>query len=65
MTYEEFTADQAKLEDTLRDIGERSWPTLGEARAALAHCGLKLGRKTGSRTWTIVAAGVGAFYDAG
>lgn len=32
---------------------ERSWPTLSEARAALANAGLRLGKKTDSRSWAI------------
>lgn len=33
--------------------GERSWPTLIEAKAALGDAGLKLGKKTDSRSWAI------------
>ncbi|MGH7024178.1 MAG: hypothetical protein ACREEB_11395 [Caulobacteraceae bacterium] len=33
--------------------GERSWPSLAEAKAALADAGLTLGAKTDSRSWRI------------
>jgi hypothetical protein len=33
--------------------GERSFPTLADARAALKSAGLKLGRKTDTRTWSV------------
>jgi hypothetical protein len=32
---------------------ERSWPTLNEAKVALAAAGLELGKKTDSRSWAI------------
>jgi hypothetical protein len=42
---------------TFTDVrGERHWQTLEEAKAALACAGLKLGRKTDSRTWRIEVA---------
>jgi len=37
-------------------LGERSWPSIVDARAALKACGLRLGRKTDSRTWSIESA---------
>lgn len=36
--------------------GERSWPTLQDAKLALSSAKLKLGRKTDTRTWEIVSA---------
>ena len=33
--------------------GERSWPSMAEAKAALADAKLKVGHKTDSRTWAI------------
>lgn len=36
--------------------GERSWPSMAEAKAALKAAGLRLGRKTDSRTWKIESA---------
>ena len=33
--------------------GERSWPSLENAKEALRLAGCKLGRKTDSRTWKI------------
>lgn len=36
--------------------GARSFATMAEAKACLAHAGLRLGRKTDSRTWEIVAS---------
>lgn len=37
--------------------GYRSFPSLQEARYVLNACGLKLGRKTDSRTWAIELKG--------
>jgi hypothetical protein len=46
---------QPRLGSTFIDVrGERSWPTLKEAKAALEAAGLTLGRKTASRTWEII-----------
>jgi hypothetical protein len=56
-----FCVYRARLGQVFTDVrGERSWPSLKDAKAALAHCSLKLGKKTDSRTWAIVAAGPGA-----
>jgi len=60
MLYLEFnwTADcyQPRFGRSFTDIrGERSFPTLGDARAALAAIGLCLGAKSDSRTWRIEA----------
>ena len=35
--------------------GERSWESMSAAKWALKLCGLKVGRKTDSRTWEIIA----------
>lgn len=35
--------------------GWRSFASLQEARDVLSSCGLRLGRKTDSRTWEIIA----------
>jgi hypothetical protein len=46
---------QARFGDTFTDIrGERSWNSFNEAKAAIEAAGLKIGRKTDSRTWEIV-----------
>lgn len=45
---------QPRFGDTFTDIrGERGWDSLDDAKAALEAAGLKLGRKTASRTWAI------------
>lgn len=36
--------------------GVRSWPTLADAIDAFAAAGMKLGRKTDSRTWPVIMA---------
>ncbi len=42
---------------TFTDIrGERSFDSLADCRAALAAAGLRLGRKTDSRTWKVETA---------
>lgn len=41
-------------------MGRRYFDTLKEARETLARCGLALGKKTDTRTWTIIASGPGA-----
>ena len=33
--------------------GDRSWPTMADAKAALRAAGLRVGKKTDSRTWSI------------
>lgn len=33
--------------------GERSWPTMDEAKEALRSAGLKVGRRTDTRSWAI------------
>lgn len=42
--------------DGFTDIrGHRSFPSIVIAKNVLAQCGLKIGRKTGTRTWAIVS----------
>jgi rubredoxin len=49
-----FNVYRPRLGDTFTDVrGERSWESLADAKWALKLCGLKLGRKTDSRTWAI------------
>jgi hypothetical protein len=36
--------------------GERSWPSLKDAKCALALAKLRVGKKTDSRTWRIESA---------
>jgi hypothetical protein len=50
-----FNVYRPRFGDTFIDVrGERSWESLNAAKSALNLCGLKLGRKTDSRTWEIV-----------
>jgi hypothetical protein len=43
-----------RLGTTWTDVdGHRSFPSLADARYALATCNLMLGRKTADRTWAI------------
>jgi hypothetical protein len=49
-----FNVYRPRLGDTFTDVrSERSWESLAAAKWALKLCGLKLGRKTDSRTWAI------------
>lgn len=49
-----FCRWQARFGSTFTDIrGERSFASLADAKAALKAAGLKLGRKTDSRTYAI------------
>jgi hypothetical protein len=48
---------QPRFGYTFTDVrGWRSFDSLEEARYVLSTCGMRLGRKTDSRTWEIVSA---------
>jgi hypothetical protein len=56
-----FNVYRARLGQTFTDVlGHRSWPSRRLAVETLARCGLRLGRKTDTRSWPIEAAGPGA-----
>ena len=56
-----FNVYRARLGQTFTDIrGVRYWESLKDAKAALASCGLKLTKKTDTRTWKIESARAGA-----
>lgn len=51
-----FNVYRPRFGKTFTDIrGIRSYDHFEEVKAHLAQCGLKLGRKTDSRTWEIVS----------
>ena len=51
-----FSVYRARFGRVWTDIrGQRSFPTLQDAKAALDASGLRLGRKTDTRTWEIEA----------
>lgn len=54
-----FDCYRPRFGSTFIDVrGERSWESLADARWALQCAGLKLGKKTDSRTWEIETAEV-------
>lgn len=56
LEYEPMTNTfRPRFGDRFIDVrGVRSYYTMAEAREQLKACGLKVGRKTDSRTWKIV-----------
>ena len=48
---------QPRFGDSFTSVnGWRSFETLEQAKAELAYCHLKLGKKTDTRTWEIIEA---------